>query len=148
DVPGVVAVLTAPDLDGLARPLRARKTTPGYHECDTPILAHERVRFSGDLVALVVAESRYLAEDGADAVEVAYEPLEPVLTVGQGEPLVHDDVPGNRFNEFETETGDVAAAFAAAEHVVELEICQQRYTAVALEGRTAAASWDGERLTA
>jgi carbon-monoxide dehydrogenase large subunit len=143
---GVVAVLTVRDLDGLARPLRARKTSAGYHECDTEILARDKVRFAGDLVALVVGESRYLAEDAAEAVRIEYEVLEPLLTLDQaleeGAPLVHDEVPGNRFSSFETETGDVAGAFAEADHVVELELRQQRYTAVALEGRTAIAVWD------
>jgi aerobic carbon-monoxide dehydrogenase large subunit len=146
ELPGVVAVLTVHDLDGLARPLRARKSSPGYYECDTEILARDKVRFTGDQVALVVAESRYLAEDGAEAVEVEYEPLQPVLTLEQaladGAPAIHDEVPGNRFNRFETETGDVPGAFASADHVVELEIRQQRYTAVALEGRTAVAAYD------
>jgi carbon-monoxide dehydrogenase large subunit len=146
ELPGVVAVLTVHDLDGLARPLRARKSSPGYYECDTEILARDKVRFTGDQVALVVAESRYLAEDAAEAVQVEYEPLQPVLTLEQaladGAPAIHDEVPGNRFNRFETETGDVPGAFASADVVVELEIRQQRYTAVALEGRTAIAAWD------
>ena len=146
ELPGVVAVLTLQDIDGLARPLRARKSTPGYHECDTEILARDKVRFVGDLVALVVAESRYSAEDGAGAVWVDYEPLEPVLTLeealAEDAPLVQDEVPGNRFNSFDTEMGDVAGACAAADHLVELEICQQRYTAAALEGRTAIARWE------
>src|SRR5262249_47451939 len=141
---GVVAVLTVRDLDGLARPLRARKTSLGYRECDTEILARDKVRFAGDLIALVLGESRYLAEDGADAVHVEYEFLDAVLTLEQaladGAPAVHDEVPGNRFSSFETETGDVAGAFAAADHVAELELRQQRYTAVALEGRTAVAA--------
>ena len=143
ELSGVVAVLTVHDLDGLARPLRARKSSPGYHECDTEILARDKVRFAGDLVALVVAESRYVAEDGVEAVRVEYEPLEAVLTLERAfegsAPLVHEGVPGNRFNSFETKTGDVDGAFAAADHVVELEFRQQRYTAVALEGRTAIA---------
>jgi carbon-monoxide dehydrogenase large subunit len=154
ELPGVVAVLTVYDLDRFARPLRARKSSPGYYECDTEILARDKVRFAGDQVALVVAESRYLAEDGAEAVQVEYEPLQPVLTLEQaladGAPAIHDEVPGNRFNRFETETGDVPGAFTSADHVVELEIRQQRYTAVALEGRTAIAAWDpaSEQLTA
>jgi aerobic carbon-monoxide dehydrogenase large subunit len=154
ELPGVVAVLTVYDLDRFARPLRARKSSPGYYECDTEILARDKVRFAGDQVALVVAESRYLAEDGAEAVQVEYEPLQPVLTLEQaladGAPAIHDEVPGNRFNRFETETGDVPGAFTSADHVVELEIRQQRYSAVALEGRTAIAAWDpaSEQLTA
>src|SRR5262249_47021009 len=84
--------------------------------------------------------------DGADAVHVEYEFLDAVLTLEQaladGAPAVHDEVPGNRFSSFGTETGDVAGAFAAADHVAELELRQHRYTAVALEGGTEVAAWD------
>ena len=77
DVPGVIAVLTAADLEGRARPIRALNSTPGYQECDTPILATRKVRMVGEPVALVLAESRYAAEDGAGAVQVSYRPCGP-----------------------------------------------------------------------
>src|SRR5919106_940782 len=79
EVPGVVAVLTAEDLDGECGPLRALNSTPGYQECDWPVLATGKVRMVGEPIALVLAEDRYLAEDGAGAVAVDYVPL-PVLS--------------------------------------------------------------------
>jgi carbon-monoxide dehydrogenase large subunit len=146
EVPGVVAVLTAAELRGVARPLRAVSGTPGYQPCDTPILAGDKVRMVGEPVALVVADSRYRAEDGARAVSVSWEPLRPLLSIedalADGAPAIHDEAPGNLFNRFEDRTGDVEAAFASADHVIELEISQQRYGAVALEARAVTAGYD------
>jgi carbon-monoxide dehydrogenase large subunit len=145
-LPGVVAVLTAADLDGVARPLRARNGTPNYQECNTPILATGKVRVVGEPVALVIAESRYVAEDAVERVSAAWKPLEPILTIDDalapGAAAIHDDVAGNLFNHFETATGDVEGAFAAADEVVELEVDQQRYGAAAMEQRVVMASYD------
>jgi len=143
DVPGVVAVVSAADLAGRVKPMRARIRTPGYRECDMPVLASGRVRMVGEPVALVVADSRYTAEDGTEAVRVAYEPLPALVTIDQalapGAPAIHDEVPGNLFNRFELSAGDVDGAFAAADVVVQLELRQQRYGAAALEGRAVVA---------
>ena len=152
DVPGVVAVVTAADLAGRAQPMRARIGTPGYRECDMPVLASERVRMVGEPVALVVAGSRYAAEDGAEAVHLAYEPLPALVTIDQAlapcAPAIHDAVPGNLFNRFELSAGDVDGGFAGADVTVELELRQQRYGAAALEGRAVVADARAEgRLT-
>ena len=108
--PGVVAVVVAADLDGAVRPLRARNGSPGYSECDTPVLAHTKVRMVGEPLALVVADSRYRAEDAAQLVAVRYHDLPPVVTIDEaiadGAVLVHDEVPGNLFNRFETTLPD------------------------------------------
>jgi carbon-monoxide dehydrogenase large subunit len=145
-LPGVVAVYTAVDLAGIVKPIRAASGTPGYQACDWPVLADGRVRMVGELIAMVVATSRYLAEDAVQAIVVELTPLTPLLTIEQSladdAPRIHDDVEGNLFNRFETSTGDVEEAFAGAAHVVELEIRQQRYGAVAMEGRVAAASYN------
>jgi carbon-monoxide dehydrogenase large subunit len=143
-LPGVVSVFTARELEGLVRPIRALCTTPGYRECDTPVLAAGKVRMVGEAIAAVVAESRYQAEDGADAVAVDYEPLPVVTTIEQalapGAPAVHDEIPDNLFNAFGSVSGDVESAFAAADVSVELDVRQQRYGAVALEARAVLAS--------
>ena len=146
DVPGVVAVLTAEDLDGECGPLRALNSTPGYQECDWPVLATGKVRMVGEPIALVLAEDRYVAEDGAGAVTVDYSPL-PVLSslddaLAEGAPAIHDEVPDNVFNRIETTTGDVDETFESADEIVELEVSQQRYGAAALEGRAVIASFD------
>jgi aerobic carbon-monoxide dehydrogenase large subunit len=145
--PGVVAVLLAEDLEEVALPIRARNRTPNYQECDQPVLARDKVRLAGEAVALVVADTRYRAEDAAGLVDVRYRDLPPVLTIddalAEGAPVVHDEVPDNRFNHFATATNGVERAFAEADEVVELEIRQQRYCAVAMETRVAIASYDG-----
>jgi carbon-monoxide dehydrogenase large subunit len=151
--PGVARVIVAADLEGVARPLRAKNGSPGYAECDMPVLAHEKVRMVGEPVALVVADDRYHAEDAAQLVEVAYRDLPPVLTIDEaiadGAALVHDDVPGTLYNRFETTHGDLDGAFAAAAETVELEIRQQRYCAAPMESRVVTASFDDStgRLT-
>ena len=146
-VPGVNAVITAQDLGGEVAPIRALVGTPGYQECDMPALATGKVRFVGEPVALVVAESRYSAEDGAAAVLVRYEPLPLVLEIDEAladdAPVLHDEVAGNLYNSFETSTSGIGEAFEAADEVVELELTQQRYGAAALEGRAAIADWKG-----
>ena len=145
-LPGVHAVFTAPDLEGLARPIRVTCSTPGYKECDTPVLAASKVRTVGEPVAAVVAESRYQAEDAADAVEVEYDALPVVTTIEQAladdAPVIHDEIPDNLFNAFELTTGDVEPAFAEADVTVSLELRSQRYCAAPLEGRAVVASFD------
>jgi|1185.fasta_scaffold03559_2 carbon-monoxide dehydrogenase large subunit len=144
--PGVAAVLLAEDLDGVAIPLRAKNGTPGYSECDTPLLATGKVRMAGEALALVIADSRYRAEDAAQLVDVRYAELPPVLTIddalADSAPAVHADVPHNLFNHFETATDGIESAFDRADEVVELEIRQQRYCAVPMEMRVAMASYE------
>src|SRR5262249_61625558 len=90
-VRGVAGVFTAADLNEPGRPfwktMIGRAGQPPHR-----LLAEHDVRFVGDIVALVVAESRYLAEDGADLVDVDIDPLPPVLdpaSAAGGAPLVH-----------------------------------------------------------
>jgi carbon-monoxide dehydrogenase large subunit len=143
--PGVIAVLTAADLDGTVAPIRARNGSPNYQECDMPILAGAKVKTIGEAVVLVVAGSRYAAEDGCDAVAVAFEPLPPLMSIEEAldptAPAIHEGMERNLFNEFHTTVGDVEAAFAAADHVVELEVRQERCSAIAMEGRVVLASY-------
>jgi carbon-monoxide dehydrogenase large subunit len=100
----------------------------------------------GEPVALVLAADRYRAEDGVAAVALKLAPLPALLTMDDalaaGAPAIHADAPENLFNRFEQQIGDVAGAFEQADEVIELEISQQRYCAVALEARVAIASFD------
>lgn len=147
-VPGVVAILTVEDFADRVQPLRARNSTPSYRECDMPVLAGDRVRMVGEPIAMVVATSRYAAEDGVEAVAVTYEPLPALVTIEQalaeGAPAIHDEAPGNLFNDFELSSGDVASAFERADTVIELELRQQRYGAAAIEGRVVVADAHGD----
>lgn len=114
-------------------------------------LAHEAVRYVGEAVAAVVAETRGQAQDAAELVEVEYDPLPSVTTIEDalkpGAPQVWEGAPGNLagFNRF----GDAAKAdeaFKAAAHVVSLDIMHQRLIVNAMEPRAIMAEWEGDRL--
>ena len=151
--PGVVAVYTAADLPFggtdlpllIPHPLLAH---PRTQRC----LASDVVRYAGEAVAFVVAESRYLAEDAADLVEVEYEPLPAVVTPeasARAENLVHPDVPGNVAADVTQAVGDVESALASAEHVLTRRLRIERSAAQPLEARAVWARWDDRerRLT-
>ncbi|HZU76802.1 MAG TPA: xanthine dehydrogenase family protein molybdopterin-binding subunit, partial [Dehalococcoidia bacterium] len=78
-LPGVVAVVTAADIAGQIRPIQGEARYEGFRSPDWPILAGDVVRYQGEPLAAVVAASRYLAEDAAEAVAVDYAPL-PAVT--------------------------------------------------------------------
>ncbi len=153
EMPGVVAVYTAADLPfgGVDLPLlipHPNLTHGRTQRC----LASEVVRYAGEAVAFVVADSRYQAEDAAEMVRVEYEPLPVVITPEAGaraEHLVHEDVPGNVAAEMVQEVGDVDAALAAAPHRKRLRLRYERGAASPMEGRAVWANWsDAEhRLT-
>ena len=113
------------------------------------LLATDKVRFVGDPVAVVIAESRYLAEDGCELVEVDYDELPPVANAAfaldpASPPLfanLGDNIsrPHSR-NEF----GDVAATFAAADRVFDFRIDVHRHQNVPMEGRGCVASYDAD----
>jgi carbon-monoxide dehydrogenase large subunit len=109
-------------------------------------LARDRARYVGEGVAVVVAESRAIAEDALDLIEVEYDVLEPVPSIEAGladdAPLLHESVPGNRYAEWSIGVGDVEAAFAEAEVVIRERLAMQRYTGVPMETRGLLASHD------
>ncbi len=150
-VPGVVAVFTGEDAqaDGLGNLIcgwmvNSRDGSP-MKMAPHPVLAVDRVRYVGDPVAVVIAESPAAARDGAEALEVDYEELPAVASVERAHdgPLVHDDVPNNLI--YDWELGDRAAvdeAFARAAHIVTQEHVQNRLVPNALEPRAAIGSYD------
>jgi aerobic carbon-monoxide dehydrogenase large subunit len=148
--PGVVAVYTAADLPfgGLDLPLLIPHPNLTHGRTQRS-LASEVVRYAGEAVAFVVAESRYLAEDAAELVQVEYEPLPVVITpeaAARAEHLVHDDVPGNVAAEMLQEAGDVDGAMAKATHRKKLRLRYERGAACPMEGRAVWARWsEGER---
>jgi carbon-monoxide dehydrogenase large subunit len=114
--------------------------TPPY-----PPIAIDVVRYVGNAVAIVVAADRYAANDGAEAVEVDYEPLPVVVdaekATQKGAPQLHADVPGNVAFHWEVSGGDVEAAFKAADVVVSERIINQRLIPNAMEPRAALAQY-------
>ncbi len=137
--PGVRFVFTAADLNGDAREQWHTAMGKESPETPRPPLADDEVRFVGDPVALVVAETRAQAEDAAELVDVDYEALSPVVDYTtaeeQGE-LVHANHGSNLVGEL---AGRPASAldevFATAAHAVRETLYQQAYVASPLEGR-------------
>ena len=130
--PGVVAVLTAEDL-GDVKPLLATSRMKGYYATPILPLARDKVRYVGEPVVGVVAESRYLAEDAAELIEIDFEPLPGHRRSGRGAraaaPLLHEEAGTNVVVAREFKRGDVDAAFAAAPVRVGGRFRMRRHTA-------------------
>ncbi|HEX9515975.1 MAG TPA: xanthine dehydrogenase family protein molybdopterin-binding subunit [Streptosporangiaceae bacterium] len=144
---GIVGVFTLGDLLRMgARRLPIGWAVPGQHGPANDLLAADRVRYVGDPVAAVVGEDRYLAEDGAAAVAVDYEPLPAVADVEHalraGAPLLHPDWGENIIVSVQVGSGDVGSRFAAAEVVVRDRFHLGRAMGMPLEPRGAVASID------
>src|SRR5580693_8774002 len=109
---GVWAVITGDDIRKLSDPFLAAIKVPVAQWA----LAVERVRYVGEPVALVVADSRYIAEDGAELVEIDYEPLaaviDPLAACETSAPLLHPEAKTNEISVREFSYGDTTAAFA------------------------------------
>ncbi|MFL5836330.1 MAG: xanthine dehydrogenase family protein molybdopterin-binding subunit [Solirubrobacteraceae bacterium] len=140
-LPSVVKVFTAadvPDGGGPAIPMRMF-SHPGMERFLQRPLAREVARYSGEPVAVVVADSRYRAEDAAELVEVDYEPLPAVVDAARAlepdAPVLHEHAGTNLAAEYRIGHGDADAAFAAADVVVAARIGCQRHAAVPLETR-------------
>ena len=140
-LPGVVAVVTAAELRGHARPLAPRLTGGGFSPTEWPALADGEVRFCGEAVAMVAAETPYLAADARELVRVEYEPLRAVASVDDA--LAADSVLFRRA----ASRGDVDGAFARAAHVLRERFTHGRVAAAPMEPRGLVADWDGECLT-
>ncbi len=137
-LPGVVAVLTADDVPGAKN--------HGLVRPDWPVLAYDKVRYVGDAIALVAAETEEIAEEALGLIEVEYEPL-PVVTSPQqalaaGAPLVHDS--GNLLKHIQVRRGDVEQGFAEADVVVEREYRTPRQEHAFMEPEAGVATIDRE----
>jgi carbon-monoxide dehydrogenase large subunit len=145
--PGVVAVLTHADLGELGGPLPMLIPHPTliHHKTQQP-LASSVVRHVGEPVALVVAESRYAAEDASDLIEVEYAPLPAAVDLAAaaapGAPLVHADAGTNVCAHYTQRVGDVEHAMALAPHRFRERLVMDRGTASPMETRGVVASWD------
>src|SRR5438067_1610951 len=145
--PGVVAVYTAAELGGFNQPAPLVVPHPRLtHGRTQRPLAENKVCFIGEAVAMVVAENRYIAEDGVGLVEVDWEPLPAVVDfrhAGDAKaPRVHEDVPNNVAAHFVQSVGDVASAFRQAAHVFEESLDIERSCGSPIEARGVVAVWD------
>lgn len=152
-LPGVLAILTSDDLDAAGfNPLKCPMNIPQRDgsPMKTPVrpsLAKGKVRFVGEAVACVVAETALQAKDAAEAVELDIEELPAVTTpaaaLAEGAAQIHDDAPGNLVLDFHYGNAEaVARAFAEAAHVTRLEIESNRVVVNPMEPRSAIGSWD------
>jgi carbon-monoxide dehydrogenase large subunit len=145
-LPGVVKVFTFQDLGALAVSVPIRMyQLPGLERYLQPLLAHHKVRYVGEPVALAVAESRYLAEDALDAIEVEYEDLPAVVDAYEAlknKVLVHEEAGTNLAAAHEFSIGDVDRAFREAEYTRREEFRVHRFTGNPLETRGFVAAFD------
>jgi carbon-monoxide dehydrogenase large subunit len=148
---GVIAVYTGADLPQYgtlqsALPLKSKDGTD-LKKPPRAALPADKVRFVGDPIACVVAETLLQAKDAAEAIEVDIEPLPVVTTPAQavapGAPALFDSVPGNVCLDFHYGEADkVAAAFASAKHKVKLKLFNTRMVVNAIEPRAAIGRYD------
>ena len=155
--PGVVAIYTGADIEGALQPVPCAWLLPDSQLkiAPYPCIAKDTVRYTGDIVAVVVAETPYQAYDALDLIEVDYEPLptvtDPEKAAGADAPQLHakdingDDISGNQaFHWTVAGGGDLDAAFAEAESdgvVIKERILQQRLIPNAMEPRGAVAQY-------
>lgn len=149
ELDGVVDVITADDLPGGGPVIPMRMfRRPGMELFLQRPLARGKVRYVGEPVAVVVATSRYVAEDALELVDAEYDPLpplaDPLRALAPRAPLLHDAAATNLAAEFEIANGDADAAFADAHVVVETEIACGRHAAVPLETRGLVAEVAGD----
>ena len=145
--PGVARVYTCEDIGPLDRPLPLLIPHPSMtHPRTQRPLARDEVHYAGQVIAAVVAEDRYIAEDAAELIEVEYEPLPVVVDVevaaADGAPLVHGDVPGNLACHHVQTHGDPEAAFAEAEVTISETFTIERSAGMPLEARGVLARYD------
>ena len=153
NAPGVHLVLTADDLREQAveagmrfSRMTNRDGTKGAAP-RRPVLAEGRVRFVGEAIAMIVAETLDQARDAADLVELDMDERPVALSLHPGGPEIHPEAPANlAFDYGIGDEGATAAALASAAHVVRLEVLHNRVIVNPMEPRGAWAEWDGGRL--
>jgi carbon-monoxide dehydrogenase large subunit len=147
--PGVVAALTAEDLASLVKPLLATSRMAGYYATPILPLARGKVRYVGEPVVGVVAESRYLAEDALELIAIDFEPLPTVIDPAQaalaGAPLLHEEAGTNVLVAREFKRGDVDAVMETAPVRVKARFQMRRKTTVAIEPRAGLAEYEPGR---
>ncbi len=151
--PDVAAVLTGAEAQQRATRLYTPLNVPGYRDCGGYCLAVDKVRYVGEPIALVAAESRYAAEDAAEAIVVDYHVLPPVTdpeaALEPGAPLLYPELGDNVAVHATFQGGDPDGAFERAAFVLRETFRSQRLNANPLETRGLVASYDprSEELT-
>lgn len=148
-IPGVCRVVTASELNPALRTMRLPMLVPNPF-CENPrtafALARHEVCYAGEALAVIVAESRYVAEDALAAIAVEFETLPAAsdcrAAIAPEAPVAHLGAAHNRATEFTTGYGDVDSAFSAAAHIFHEELWQHRGCGHPLECRGTVACWN------
>src|ERR1700733_12892989 len=144
--PGVIDVLTADDVAGDFKPVIPFSRMANYYATPILPLAAGKVRYVGEAIAAVIAESRYLAEDAVELIDIAYEPLGPVSdperNVAPDAPLLHEEAGTNVLIAREFKKGDTAAGLAGAHVRVRDRFTMARKAPLAMEPRSYSAEYE------
>ena len=145
-IPGVNAVITAADL-GDAIPLVPMRLQPmpEFEAFGQPVMARDKVRYVGEALAMVLADSAGIAEDAIGAIEVDIEPLPAVAnwqSAAKNETLLFENKGSNLTMKFRAVLGDADAAFKTAPYTRRERFSTQRHTALPMEPRGLLAEWD------
>ncbi len=152
EAPGVRLVLTAADLEGHVENKVAFGTVQNADGTSgakprRPILAEDRVRYAGEIVAVVVADSTVAGLDALDLIECDFDELPIHVETAPGGETIHPEAPGNvGYDWAHGDAAAVDAAFADAAHTTRLELIDNRVISNAMEPRGCIANWDGARL--
>ncbi len=147
-VPGVLGVFTYQDLEGgFAERLPLLVPNDGLIAPRTQYaLAKDEVCYAGEVVAMVVARDRYVAEDAAERIQIDFEPLDAAVgleaAAAPGAPVAHLDMADNLAGRIAEETGDVDAAMAEAARIFEWRFAMERSAAMPIETRGVVARFD------
>jgi carbon-monoxide dehydrogenase large subunit len=145
-MPGVIAVFDGPSLGAVCRSWTTRLQTLDHRSAAQPPLAVERAVWQGQPVAMVIAESRALAEDAVAVIYVAWEELEPVAdalqALGADAVPIHAELGSNLAFAHRIATGDAEAVFDSAYRVIRRKLVFARHTGVPLESRAVIAEFD------
>jgi carbon-monoxide dehydrogenase large subunit len=142
---GVVGIFAGADVNGKLGTIPCATPLPGGKTPGHTVLANDRVYFVGHPVAVVVAETRAIARDALDLIEVDYDPLpavvDPEKALEKGSPLTHPELGTNVAFTWSLPGGDVESAFKEADKVLKVRMIHPRLTPMALEPRGCLASW-------
>src|SRR6202048_4337745 len=138
--PGVRLALSGADLAGKIGAIVPNWIIPGAKVPDRPVVAIDRVRFVGECVALVIAETQAMAHDAIGLIDVDYETLPAVVdeeaAIRDGAPQLHDNVPNNITTIYKIGGGDYKAAAREADQVISLRVANNRLIPTCMETRS------------
>ena len=144
--PGVVLALSGREISRDTKPLPLSVTLPWMKKADVYMLAVDKVHFTGEAVAVVLATDRYLAEDALEKIEIEYEPLQAINNAEKSleadAPRLYESWDSNELIQYNFKIGDVEDALANSDYVIKERIERHRYAAAPLETRGYVASYD------